>query len=196
MVVWVGVGDGAGGVGGGFGFGLALLDVGFGVGLVLVDLVAFGAALLLVLCALLVGLDDGLALALGLPPALGLVDGAPAWDTVIAVVVAAWLNRFMKPTTPTALSSVARQVMVDSLRSPSSRCARSRSRCLMGANETGSHVKGPPRMTQDALHIPAAEAGPSSPRATGLGRRCGRRFSLTVHRPGKLSEPSLWRFPR
>jgi hypothetical protein len=136
VLVWDGVGLGAGGEGGGL--GLALLVVGFGFGFgwavgwaLLLDLVAFGDAFALAfLCALLLalGLGDGLPLGLALP-ALGEV-GVDC-DAVAAAVVE-WLNRFMNPTTPTALRSVARQVSVDSLRKPWSRCALRRSRCFMG----------------------------------------------------------------
>ena len=93
--------------------------------------------------------------------------GCGGLRTVVAVV-AEWLNRFMKPTTPTALSSVARQVSVDSLRRPSSRCARSRSRCLMGANETGKCVKRPPRANQGA-HFCVGRAVPHAAACRGSG---------------------------
>lgn len=88
------------------------------------DLLVVGegfALAFLCLCALLLalGLGDGLTLApaaaLALRPALGEL-GADC-DTVVAVV-AEWLNRFMNPTTPTALRRVARQVIVESLRKP------------------------------------------------------------------------------
>jgi hypothetical protein len=88
---------------------------------------------------------DGLALPLG-PD-----DGVVEEDAEVAVAVAAWLNRFMNPKTPTALSNVARQVSVDTLRRPLSRRARSRSRYLMGPYETGRYVKRPPRVTQGAV---------------------------------------------
>ena len=122
MLVWDGVGLGAGGVGDGFTVGL--LDVGFGFGLGcelgLVDagaVLALGAALgerlarftLPATCLDGEGDGEGLVVAgaAGLPEAEGVVDAVVADD-------AAWLNRFMNPTTPTALSSVARQVRVDS----------------------------------------------------------------------------------
>ena len=102
--------------------------------MLLLDVLAFGDAFALAfLCALVLalGLGDGLTLGAAVElPALGEV-GADC--DAVAAVVAGWLNRFMNPTTPTALSSVARQVIVDSLRKPASRCALSRSRCLMGA---------------------------------------------------------------
>lgn len=143
VVVWEGVGLGAGGVGDGFTVGL--LGFGFGLGWELGPddagaVLAFGAALgerlarftLPAACVDGEAEGDGLVVAdgLGLPGAEGVVDAAVADD-------AAWLNRFMNPTTPTALSSVARQVRVDSRRRPRSRCAPSRSRCLMGVNESG-----------------------------------------------------------
>jgi hypothetical protein len=113
----------------------------------LVDLLGFGVALVLAFfCPLWLGLGlaDGLALAAALLPE----DFVDADCDAAVTVLAVWLNKFMKPTTPTALSSVARQVRVDSLCKPLSRRALSRSRCLMGANETGNCVKGPPRTNQ------------------------------------------------
>ena len=130
-----GVGLGAGGLGGGvtvvgFGVGLAEVDPGAGVGWALGELPgpvepddrpapgetdepAFFAPWL---CA---PFAEGLADAL----ALGLAPGWP--DEVVVVDAAEWLNMFMRPTTPTVLSKVARQVSLDSLRRPSSRCALS-----------------------------------------------------------------------
>ncbi|HVB43546.1 MAG TPA: hypothetical protein VNF47_12685 [Streptosporangiaceae bacterium] len=119
--VAVGVGAGAGVLGGG-----ASVAVGRGAGAA-ADRTGRGAVVVLALG--LVWRADGLAD--GLAPGLALGAGEPFAVDVVATVE--WLNRFMKPTTPTALSSVARQVSVDSLRSPSSRRALSRSRCLMGA---------------------------------------------------------------
>jgi len=83
-------------------------------------LLAFGEAFVLAfLCALLLALGDGLALPLAAAPELlpALGEAGADCDTVVAVV-AEWLNRFMNPTTPTALRRVARQVIVDSLRKP------------------------------------------------------------------------------
>ncbi len=169
MLVWEGVGLGAGGVGDGRTVGL--LDVGFGFGLGC-ELgpddagaeLGFWAALgdRLARCTLPGecpgGETEGEGLAAGawLPPGLPEADGVAG---AVAAEVAAWLNRFMNPTTPTALSSVARQVRVDSRRSPRSRCAPSRSRCLMSANESGSDVKRPPRTVQGA---PSELPGPDS----------------------------------
>jgi hypothetical protein len=78
------------------------------------------------------------ALELGVGVPLGLADGLVGGGAVVAVEAAAWLNRFMKPITPTALSSPARQVSTDTLRRPLSRRARSRSRYLIGAYETAT----------------------------------------------------------
>lgn len=172
-----GVGVGAGGVGGGL--GLAELEVGFGFGWALGALLVeprdageLGAAVCLRECLL------RLADALGLGPGglgLGLADGfeglAFAASDAVAVE-AAWLNRFMNPTTPTALSSDARQVSVDSLRSPLSRCAPRRSRCLMGCYETGKRVKRPPRMVQGSHVLYPA----------GLGSGSWRWWSLRISR--------------
>ena len=133
MVVWDGVGLGAGGVGEGFTVGL--LDVGLGLGLGLgCELglddagaeLALGEALgerlarfaLLATCAGEEAEAEGLAAEAGLLP--GLPEAGGAVDAAVAEV-AAWLNRFMNPTTPTALSSVARQVRVESRRRSRSR---------------------------------------------------------------------------
>lgn len=171
VVVCDGVGAGVGVLGGGVGLTVALVEdgAGFGVeppaavdeppaaGVVLGCFFPVRAAFLVAL-ALGDGVVDGLVLA----PDVGVVP-------VLAVVVVTgwWLNKFMKPTTPTALSRVARQVIVESLRRPSSRCARSLSRCLMGANETGDYVKRPPRMDQGCL-----------PACPALARGARRWFSL------------------
>jgi hypothetical protein len=153
VVVWEGVGLGAGGVEGALtvGFGVGLWVVGAGVGCAL-EVARFGAAAGLCLaCRFGLWLGDGLALAL--PEAFelagpdGLVDGVPACEVVVTAG-AEWLNRFMNPTAPTALSKVARQVSVESLRRPSSRRKVSRSLCRMGANEIGTCVKSPPRAVQ------------------------------------------------
>ena len=135
------------------GLGVGVCDVGVGVGRALCvgagppagEVVPGAGRALLVACPLW----DGLALGLGLPlgvAALGLGNG-PAEGVVapaawVAVVLAAWLNRFMNPTTPTALSRLARQVKVDSLRKPLSRCARRRSRCLMAATKSDHALRG------------------------------------------------------
>ncbi len=127
--------------------GLALLVVGFGFGFgwavgwaLLDDLPAAGEGFALAfapafLCALLLalGLGDGLPLAPGAALELLALGEVGADCDTVAAVVAEWLNRFMNPTTPTALRSVARQVMVESLRRPWSRRALSRSRCFMSA---------------------------------------------------------------
>jgi len=68
---------------------------------------------------------------LGLGEPDGLADGVLACEVVVTAG-AEWLNKFMNPTVPTALSSVARQVSVDSLRRPRSRRKASRSLCRMG----------------------------------------------------------------
>jgi len=94
------------------------------------------------------GLADGLADGVPLGLGLGLADGDVDEVEVVAADEARWLNRFMKPTTPTALSKVARQVSTDTRRSPLSRRATSRSRYLMSANESARHVKRLPRTTQ------------------------------------------------
>ena len=132
MIVGFGVG-----VGVGVGVGRALW-VGAGA---LAGEVAPGAGrAFLVACPL----GDGLALGLGLLLAvvvLGLGDGVVAAAAWVAVL-AAWLKRFMNPTTPTALSRLARQVKVDSLRRPLSRCARRRSRCLMAVTKSDHALRG------------------------------------------------------
>ena len=142
-----------GGFGGGVGFGDfdECAGVGCAVGVACVEGAVVGVALpAAFLCAcLLVLVGDGVAVARA---AASACDPGPGPDDGVlscAVVVAtAWLNRFMKPTTPTALNRVARHVRVDSLRRPSSRCALSRWRCLMGVNETGKYVKRPSRTVQ------------------------------------------------
>ena len=154
MVVWDGLGLGAGGVRGGLtvGFGVGLLVVGPGAGRTL-DVARFGAAVLACRAWLWPGEGVVLALpvALGLAGPDGLADGVPPCEVVVSAG-AEWLNRFMNPTVPTALSKVARQVRVESLRRPSSRRKASRSLCRMGANEIGNCVKSPPRAVQgDAL---------------------------------------------
>ena len=130
------LGAGAGAVEDGAGCGLGALVVGFGAGVPLPVLMADGCRLVLwrgtewwCLARLCVrwalGVADGVV--------LGLADG---FETAVAAVEgAAWLKRFMKPTTPTALSRVARQVRVDTLRRPWSRRARSRSCCLMATTK-------------------------------------------------------------
>ncbi len=133
MVVCVGagVGVGAGGVGGGATVGVLVVGAAAGVFALLVA----GAGLDAFVPELLLG--DGLGEADELPPDTpGVVDGAV--PDVVRALVAEWLKRFMKPTTPTALSTVARQVSLDTLRKPSSRRARRRSRCLIGDNQTGT----------------------------------------------------------
>jgi hypothetical protein len=143
VVVWDGVGVAEGGLDGGLtvGFAVGLLDVGAGAGWddfcgLAAEECALGAADVAALAAALWPGDAcGLALPAGLPLVLtpGVVEGEVPEVLVVAAVVAEWLKRFMKPTTPTALRRVARQVRVDTRRRPSSRRARSRSRCLMGA---------------------------------------------------------------
>lgn len=147
VVVCDGVGLGAGGLGGGdtvVGFGVGLADVGPGAGVgwppdELPEPGGFEPEDFLVpgdadepdfFAPCLDAFAEGLADALALGLALGVV---PGWFGEVAVVVVAaeWLNMFIKPTTPTVLSRVARQVSLESLRRPLSRCALSRSRCLM-----------------------------------------------------------------
>jgi hypothetical protein len=127
VVVWAGAWLGAGGLRGGFTVGL--LDVRLGFGLELGrDRAGAELGLGVALAVLLAGLDlTGLVLAV-LVFAVLVLTGA----VVAAEELGAWLNKFMNPTTPTPLSSVARQVRVDSLRRPRSRCARL-SRSLMHA---------------------------------------------------------------
>jgi hypothetical protein len=108
-----------------------------------------------------------LGLAEGVGLALGLEDGVVE---VVVVDAAAWLKRFMKPTTPTALSRVARQVSTDTRRRPLSRRARSRSRYLIAANETASYVKRPPRATQAPVRLSAFDPA----RLGRRGRECPR----------------------
>jgi hypothetical protein len=144
-VVWdgVGVGVGAGGLDDGVGLGVGLGDVGPGAGAV-EEWVVDGAELLapwLAECegallalwplpAVWLAVGDVLALLLEVLPAGVFVD-------VEAVVVeaAAWLNRFAPPATPTTLSSVARQVSLDSLRRLASRRAPICSRCRMALRD-------------------------------------------------------------
>ncbi len=142
MVVWEGVGLGEGGVDGGLtvGFGAGWRTVGAGVGRAR-DVARFGAAAALCsACSFGLWLGDGLPLALPEAPGLagpdGLVDGVPACEVVVAAG-AEWLNTFINPTAPTALSKVARQVSVESLRRPSSRRKVSRSPCRMGVTKSG-----------------------------------------------------------
>ena len=155
VVVWEGVGLGAGGVCGGLtvGLGVGLRVDGLGVGRAL-DLAGPGEPPVVLCLApwrfrLLLGDGFGPAVpeAPGLAWADGLVEGVLACDVVVTAG-AEWLNKFMNPTAPTALSSVARQVRVESLRRPSSRRKASRSLCRMGANEIGNRVKSPPRGVQ------------------------------------------------
>jgi hypothetical protein len=137
----------------------------------LVEMAGLGALLARAfLCARLLGLrlGDGAALAFALA-ALGLADGwtGCVFDACAAAVVAAeWFSRFMNPTTPTVLSSVARQVSLDNRRRPSSRCAPRRSRCFMSPYEIGERVKRPPRTNQGVILFGRGAA----PGATGLVR--------------------------
>jgi hypothetical protein len=156
VVVCEGVGLGAGGVGGAVtvGFGVALWVEGTGAGFAL-DVVRFGVVWCLGACRFELLLGDGVGLAL---PALPVADGDGLGVGVLAceVVVAAgaeWLNRPVIPTAPAALSRVARQVSVESLRSPSSRRKVSRCLCRIAVNEIGNCVKRPPRAVQGDADI-------------------------------------------
>jgi hypothetical protein len=93
---------------------------------------------------------DGLGLGDGEADGLTAADGVgPGEGGADATVEAAEeLNRFIRPTTPTLLSRVARQVSVDSRRRPVSRRAPRRSRFLMADKSTGDLVKRSPRREQ------------------------------------------------
>jgi hypothetical protein len=145
-VVWdgVGVGVGAGGLDDGVGFGVGGAEVGPDAGAV-EEWVVDGAELLapwLAGCvaawlALLPLLALWLAVGDVLAALLLEVLRAGVFVDVEAVVVeaAAWLNRFAPPATPTTLSSVARQVSLDSLRRLASRRAPICSRCRMAPRD-------------------------------------------------------------
>lgn len=118
----MGDGAGAGGVVGG-------ATVGFG------GVVGAGA-LVCAAGALVVGApvaedDDAEALGLGPAGAEGGTDEEGVDGEPVAVFAALLANRLAMPKTLTTLSSVARQVILDSLTSPESRAAP-RLRCLMG----------------------------------------------------------------
>jgi len=183
-VVWDGVGLGFGalvgdvivGVEAGAGADDDLLGAGPAAGAVVdVLLVGAGAELLFELLGLGRALRClpspwvvfGLALGVALGLAPGLVDDVVDVGAAVAVD-AEWLKRFMKPAMLAALSSVARQVRVDTLRKPLSRRAPSRSRYLMAPHETGSYVKRPPRAIQGAVRLPphpsvGSSSGPALP---------------------------------
>jgi hypothetical protein len=121
---------------------------------------------------------DGLADPNGLLP--GLPGGVAARAWVTAAVPAVWLSRFMKPNTPTVLSRVARQVRVDSLRRPLSRCAPSRCRGLMGSTKPDNALSA----HQERLKIALASA-PQCDRSVAVARSAlaagvGFGFSLQV----------------
>jgi hypothetical protein len=165
VVVCEGVGLGAGGVGGAVtvGFGVALWVDGAGAGFAL-DVDRFRVVWCVGACRFELLLCDGFGLALSRPVADGDLPGVGVLACEVVVAGAEWLNRPVIPTAPTALSSVARQVSVESLRSPSSRRKVSRCLCRIAVNKIGNCVKRPPRAVQGDA---AVERCMQTPRTSG-----------------------------